>query len=35
MPEGIGIVDLMIGFPMRDKKKVYEYLMRGIRDEET
>ena len=35
MPEGVGIVDLMIGFPMRDKKKVYEYLMRGIRDEET
>ena len=35
MPDGIGIVDLMIGFPMRDKHKVYEYLMRGIRDEET
>ena len=35
MPDGIGVVDLMIGFPMRDKHKVYEYLMRGIRDEET
>src|SRR4051794_31540145 len=35
MPDGVGIVDLMIGFPMRDKKKVYEYLMRGIHDEET
>jgi len=35
MPEGVGIVDLMIGFPMRDRKKVYEYLMRGIHDEES
>ena len=34
-PEGIGAVDLMIGFPMRDKKAVYEYLMRGIKDTET
>ena len=34
-PEGIGAVDLMIGFPMRDKKAVYEYLMRGIKDDET
>jgi predicted TIM-barrel fold metal-dependent hydrolase len=34
-PAGIGVVDLMIGFPMRDKKAVYEYLMRGIRDAET
>jgi predicted TIM-barrel fold metal-dependent hydrolase len=35
LPDGVGIVDLMIGFPMRDKHKVYEYLMRGIRDEES
>ncbi len=35
MPQDVGIVDLMIGFPMRDKKKVYEYLMRGIRDDQT
>jgi hypothetical protein len=34
-PEGIGAVDLMIGFPMRDKKAVYEYLMKGIKDSET
>ena len=34
-PRDIGAVDLMIGFPMRDKKAVYEYLMRGIHDEET
>jgi predicted TIM-barrel fold metal-dependent hydrolase len=31
----IGAVDLMIGFPMHDKKAVYEYLMRGIKDDET
>ena len=35
MPEGIGVVDLMIGFPMRDKKAVYRNLLRGIHDEET
>ena len=34
-PEGIGAVDLMIGFPMRDHHKVYEYLMKGIKDDET
>jgi len=34
-PQDIGAVDLMIGFPMHDKKKVYEYLMRGIKDSET
>ncbi len=32
---GIGAIDLMIGFPMHDKKAVYEYLMRGIKDDET
>lgn len=35
VPEGIGVVDLMIGFPMRDKEATYEYLMRGIKDDET
>jgi predicted TIM-barrel fold metal-dependent hydrolase len=34
-PKDIGAVDLMIGFPMQDKKAVYEYLMRGIKDTET
>ena len=34
-PRDIGAVDLMIGFPMGDKKAVYEYLMRGIKDSET
>jgi len=34
-PRDVGVVDLMIGFPMHDKKKVYEYLMRGIKDAET
>jgi predicted TIM-barrel fold metal-dependent hydrolase len=31
-PEGIGAIDLMIGFPFRDKKAVYEYLQGGIKD---
>lgn len=35
MPQDVGIVDLMIGFPMQDKKKVYEYLQRGMRDDES
>jgi predicted TIM-barrel fold metal-dependent hydrolase len=34
-PKDVGVVDCMIGFPMRDKKKVYEYLMKGIKDSET
>ena len=34
-PSDLGVVDLMIGFPMRDHHKVYDYLMRGIKDEET
>ncbi len=31
-PDGVGAVDLMIGFPFRDKKAVYEYLNAGIKD---
>ena len=31
-PDGIGAIDLMIGFPFRDKKAVYEYLKPGIKD---
>jgi len=34
-PRDIGVVDLMIGFPMQDKKAVYEYLKRGMRDSES
>src|SRR5262245_18539672 len=34
-PEGIGVVDLMIGFPMKDHHKVYDYLMKGIKDSES
>jgi hypothetical protein len=34
-PSDIGVIDLMIGFPMRDKKAVYDYLMKGIKDDET
>ena len=31
-PDGVGAIDLMIGFPFRDKKAVYEYLDAGIKD---
>lgn len=31
-PDGIGAIDLMIGFPFKDKKAVYEYLKPGIKD---
>ena len=34
-PQNVGVVDLMIGFPFRDKKAIYEYLMPGIKDAET
>ena len=34
-PTDVGVVDLMIGFPTGDKKAVYDYLMRGIKDSET
>ena len=35
MPEGIGVVDLMIGFPHRDRKAVYDYLRKGAKDPES
>jgi uncharacterized protein len=35
MPEGIGVVDLMIGFPHRDRRAVYDYLREGAKDKET
>src|ERR1700730_2210388 len=35
MPEGIGVVDLMIGFPHRDRKAVYDYLRKGAKDSES
>ncbi|HEY4398321.1 MAG TPA: amidohydrolase family protein [Acidimicrobiia bacterium] len=35
MPEGIGVVDLMIGFPHRDRRAVYDYLRKGAKDTES
>ena len=35
MPQGIGVVDLMIGFPHRDRKAVYDYLRKGAKDSES
>ena len=35
MPEGIGVVDLMIGFPFASKKQVYERLQAGLKDDQS
>ena len=35
MPEGIGVVDLMIGFPFADKKQVYANLQAGLKDSQS
>ena len=35
MPEGIGVVDLMIGFPFADKKQVYANLQAGLKDRQS
>jgi predicted TIM-barrel fold metal-dependent hydrolase len=34
-PSDVGVIDLMIGFPMGDKKATYDYLMKGIKDAES
>jgi predicted TIM-barrel fold metal-dependent hydrolase len=35
MPTDIGIVDTMIGLPMRDKSKVYEFIKRQTKDADS
>jgi uncharacterized protein len=35
MPEAIGVIDLMIGLPHRDRRAVYDYLRKGAKDQET
>jgi predicted TIM-barrel fold metal-dependent hydrolase len=35
MPQGIGIVDTMIGFPHRDMKQVYAFITRQTKDRES
>lgn len=35
MPEGIGVVDLMIGFPFADKKQVYANLQARLKDSQS
>ena len=34
-PKDVGIVDLMIGFPFKDKQATYQYLMPGIKDKQS
>lgn len=35
MPAGVGVVDLMIGFPSADPRKKYEFLRRQAKDAES
>jgi predicted TIM-barrel fold metal-dependent hydrolase len=35
MPDGIGIVDLMLGFPITDYDKTYDFLRKAARDKES
>jgi len=35
MPDGVGIIDTMIGFPMRDKSETYAFINRQVRDRES
>ncbi|MEX2100226.1 MAG: amidohydrolase family protein [Acidimicrobiia bacterium] len=35
MPTDIGIIDTMIGFPMRDKQAVYEFIKKQTKDEDS
>ena len=34
-PSDVGAVDLMIGFPFKDKRAIYEYLRKGIKDTQS
>ena len=34
-PSNVGAVDLMIGFPFKDKRAIYEYLRKGIKDTQS
>ena len=35
MPQGIGIIDLMLGFPIADYDKTYDFLRKAARDKES
>ena len=35
MPEGVGIIDTMIGFPHADMKGVYDFITRQTKDRES
>jgi uncharacterized protein len=35
MPTDVGIIDTMIGFPMRDKQAVYEFIRRQTKDADS
>ena len=35
IPEGIGVIDLMIAPPFRDTKRTYQFLRSNLRDKES
>lgn len=35
LPEGIGIIDTMVGFPKADRREVYKFLAPHLRDKES
>ncbi len=35
MPTDIGVIDLMIGFPIDDRREHYKFMMQGLRDKES
>ena len=35
MPQGIGAIDTMLGFPHRDMKEVYRFITRQTRDTQS
>ena len=35
VPQGIGIIDTMIGFPHKDMKEVYAFITRQTKDRES
>jgi len=35
LPEGIGIIDTMLGFPHQDSKELYRFITRQTKDTES
>jgi predicted TIM-barrel fold metal-dependent hydrolase len=35
MPTDVGVIDLMIGFPIDDRRQHYDFMLKGLRDKES